>query len=336
MQIKEAKEVLKKAYEMRLPVFIHGAAGIGKSVLTHEVAKELEIQLIDVRLSQMDAVDLRGLPITYGEKEKRTTWVFPDFLPSNENSAGILFLDELNLALPSVQHAAYQLILDRKLGNYNLPSKWICVAAGNRAEDKANIFELPAPLNNRFAQHIDLDIPEIKAWNEWATQNKIDVRIITFLNFKPSLLHKFDAKMKENAWASPRTWEFCSKMISGEKSAERIKNFSMGAVGEGAGRELNAFIKLFDSYDVQEILEKPEKTKLPTEVDKLWSFVGAVGNYTNEHQKYRQNCLKIVLRLEPEYAILLLKIIFDKTKSADAFDKFPEINTIINKYGKFL
>ena len=163
-------------------VFIWGSPGIGKSDLVKTLADKTSRELVDIRLSTIDPVDLRGLPTIDGNSSL-TKWLPPDFLPQNTTKPGILFLDEINVAPPSVQAAAYQLILDRKLGDYKVPENWIIIAAGNRIGDRSVTFRLPTALSNRFT-HFELD-PSLEDWTEWAWQNEIDPYIISFLRFQP-------------------------------------------------------------------------------------------------------------------------------------------------------
>lgn len=116
---------------------------------------------------------------------------------------GIIFFDELNLAPPLVQASAYQLILDRRLGTYTVPNGFLLIAAGNRLEDRASVFEMSAPLKNRFG-HCQLREPSVEGWTRWAVDHDIDMRIIGFLNFRRTALYTFDPKLKENAFATPR------------------------------------------------------------------------------------------------------------------------------------
>ena len=141
-----------------VPVFIHGSPGIGKS----------NLELVDVRLSQLDAVDLRGIPTIFNNE---TVWMSPVFLPKDKNSSGILFLDELNSASLSVQAAIYQLVLDRRIGEYELPKNWKIVCAGNKINDKGIVFKLPSPLVNRMV-HLLLEA-KYDDFKNWAILNDI-------------------------------------------------------------------------------------------------------------------------------------------------------------------
>ena len=144
----ELEEFLDKVINSSLnkSIMIWGAPGIGKSSIVQSLAIKLNLQFIDLRLSQLAPTDLRGLPVpihSSDEGEGTVKWYKPEFLP--QSGRGILFLDEINMAPPAMQGVAQQLILDRKIGNYKVPEGWFVFAAGNRKEDKASVFDMPAP-----------------------------------------------------------------------------------------------------------------------------------------------------------------------------------------------
>ena len=138
-------EALHHLVRIRQPVFLWGPPGVGKSRLVADVARRQGRKLYDLRAVLLDPVDLRGLPRI--SDEGITSWCVPEFLPHPQDTEeGILFLDELNAAPPLVQAACYQLILDRRVGQYRLPDGWAVVAAGNRESDRAVTYRMPSAL----------------------------------------------------------------------------------------------------------------------------------------------------------------------------------------------
>ena len=215
--------------DVRLAVMLWGAPGVGKSSIVAQVAAAHDLEFIDVRLSQLAPTDLRGLPVAEDGVAK---WFAPEFLP--RCGRGVLFMDEINMAAPTMQGIAQQLILDRKVGSYTLPEGWFVWAAGNRREDRASVFEMPAPLANRFL-HLEVNA-DFESFKRYAYRCKISERVIAFLSFRPNLLHALDTK--NPAWPSPRSWEMASRLLSANLEISP-------AVGDGAAAEFAAFEKVY-------------------------------------------------------------------------------------------
>ena len=193
-----------------IPVFIHGSPGIGKSYIVAEVAKKHGLSLVDVRLSQLDPVDLRGVPAI---RENQTVWMAPVFFPKDPQSAGILFLDELNSAPPSVQAAIYQLVLNRKMGEYELPRGWRIVCAGNRISDRGVVFRLPTPLANRMV-HLSVEA-RFEDFKLFAIRERLHPFVIGFLGFRPDLLTSEPLSEDDSnpAFATPRSYHMLSNIL---------------------------------------------------------------------------------------------------------------------------
>jgi hypothetical protein len=254
-------EALHALIGERVPLHIWGACGVGKSQIVAQVADDLDFEFLDVRAVQLDPVDLRGLPRI---KDDQTQWVPPKFLPTT--GKGILFLDELTSAPQMTQAGCYQLVLDRKLGEYVLPDGWVVIAAGNPASERGVHFSMPRPLRNRFV-HLELEA-DLSDWCKWAVGAGVRPEIIAFLRFKPDLLHTADATSDANAWPTPRSWEMASNVLRGIANRQKTTFLSGasefeaqlldGTVGPAAAAELIAFLRLFRQLpSIDEILLNP-------------------------------------------------------------------------------
>ena len=312
---KKLNWVIKQIYEKKIPLFIHGTFGIGKSDVCRATAKELGVDFIDVRLSQLEPSDIRGLPtvetikVNGEEKEKVTKWLPPNFLPRDKNTKAIILLDELNTSPPSVQAQAYELILDRRCGDYTLPDGIVIIGAGNTIEDKANIFEMATPLLNRFT-HTELSIPTIDEWNLWAFDNKVDGRIIGYLTTYPNRLFGYNQKNKDKAINTPRTWEFTSRLIDGVTDLKDIELLSSSAVGEGVAVEFVAFLSLNQKIDIEGILKNPKNINKIKELDVKYSVITAINEYF-KRKKTKENLERIYnvcKEMEVEFSTILLKM----------------------------
>lgn len=240
-------------------LMIWGPAGIGKSSIVAQCANGHALEFIDVRLSQLAPTDLRGLPVPDGD---RSRWLPPEFLP--RDGAGILFLDELNMAPPTMQGVAQQLILDRRVGSYQLPAGWFVWAAGNRKEDRASVFEMPGPLANRFL-HVDVEA-DLDSFIHYGLANGLREQIAAFLTFRSQLLHAPDTKRP--AWPSPRSWMMASRLLDAGLDVAP-------AVGEAAAAELDAFAAVYGSMpDLDVVLDgRGSKVDFPTEPSARYALV---------------------------------------------------------------
>jgi hypothetical protein len=247
------------------PVMLWGPPGVGKSQMVALVARRLGIAMIDLRLSQMEPTDLRGIPFRVNNQVE---WAIPSMLPDAERHGpnGILFLDEITSAAPTVSASAYQLILDRRLGEYAVPPGWAIFAAGNRQGDRGVTFSMPAPLANRFS-HFEVDT-HLDDWVAWAYANDVDERVIAFIRFRPDLLFDFDPTRNAVAFPSPRSWEFAHRALQKfSEQPELLPGALQACVGPAAGVELKAFIDNLDNLPDIDAIVIGEDAPVPVEID---------------------------------------------------------------------
>ncbi len=282
------------------PLFLWGPPGVGKSQVVAQTAADLGLELVDIRALLLDPVDLRGLPRI--SPEGRSEWCIPSFLPTE--GKGILFLDELNAAPPLVQASCYQLVLDRRLGEYALPSGWTIIAAGNRESDRAVTHRMPSALANRFV-HIDFD-PDLEEWLLWAHRENIAAEIVSFLRFRPALLHDFHPERSSKAFPSPRSWEFASNIVKNVREQAVMHQLLEGTVGAGAAKELSGYMKIWRQLpDPTQIFDAPQTIAIPEDPAILYAICEMVGRAAS-----LENGDALILyarRLPTEFSILLVR-----------------------------
>ena len=258
-------------HDIKISVMLWGAPGVGKSSVVAQVARARNLEFVDVRLSQLAPTDLRGLPVPENGVSR---WFPPEFLP--QSGQGVLFLDELNMAPPTMQGMAQQLILDRKVGSYVLPEGWFVWAAGNRKEDRASVFDMPAPLANRFL-HLEVE-SDLESFKRYGLERNLHEQILAFLSFRPNLLHAMDSK--HPAWPSPRSWEMASKLMNAGLEIAPV-------VGAGAQAEFEAFCQVYAALPaLEKILEGQfAAAEFPTEPSARYATViGLISRVeTGEH-----------------------------------------------------
>ncbi|MDD7635850.1 MAG: MoxR family ATPase, partial [Clostridiales bacterium] len=193
-------------------VMLWGPPGVGKSQAVRQIAKEIgettgkTVNVTDVRLLLFNPIDLRGIPTANADKTL-AVWLKPQIfqMDASDDIVNILFLDEISAAPQSVQAAAYQITLDRVVGEHKLPDNCIVIAAGNRMTDKSVAFKMPKALANRL-MHIEI-AGSFNSWKEWAIRSGINEKVLGFLSFRQSYLMGFDSSSDDLAFATPRSWE---------------------------------------------------------------------------------------------------------------------------------
>ena len=304
MRASNLTSAISSLIEQKVPTFLWGAPGIGKSSIIKQISQTKEIGFIDLRLALMDPTDLKGIPF-YDKESHTALWAPPAFLP--RDGEGILFLDELNSAPPSVQASAYQLILDRKIGEYELPSGWAIVAAGNREGDRGVTYRMPSPLANRFV-HFEMEV-DVEDWRYWAYQNSVDERIVSYISFKSEHLFTFNAKSDVKSFATPRSWEYVDSILKSDIRDNLLLDSLGGAVGRDVAVSFLSFAKVMDRLpDIKNIL-KTGKGKYSGEVDVLYALstglVSALLKDTSDEKL--DNLLLYTLDLKSEFAVMIVQ-----------------------------
>ena len=274
----EARASILRCFKKQRPVFLWGPMGIGKSELVSGIADEMGGLVIDLRMATMEPTDLRGIP--YFNKDTGTmSWAPPVELPSEELAAQypivVLFLDEMNSAAPAVQAAAYQLILNRRVGTYKLPKNVVMVAAGNRESDKGVTYRMPAPLSNRFV-HLEMCV-DFDSWLSWAVNNRINKDVVGFITFSKQSLFDFDPRSPSRSFATPRSWTFVSELLDDDTHDNTTTDLVAGSIGEGLAVKFMAHRKISSQLpDPVDILNGKVKELKTKEISAMYSLVTAM------------------------------------------------------------
>lgn len=342
LKVSQAKDAVRSCMAAKLPVMLWGPPGIGKSDAIRQLGAEQGRIVIDLRMSLLNPVDLRGVPVA---KDGKTAWWSPCFLPTKgeKTETAILFLDEMNAAPPAVQAAAYQLVLDRRVGEYELPDGVDVIAAGNRGTDRAIVYDMSSALRNRF-MHFEI-VEDLDEWKDWAMTNGIRDEVISFLNFKQDRLFYFDPKVHVRQFPTPRSWEYISRLLNQLDSFRHAAPLLAGGLGDGVANEFMGFLrvagKLPSAEDV--VIKGNMKIGAPTEVAQQYAFCGAlVGTASRAKDKMKagQNLSKYCTHnLESAFAVLACKdyartetfgSIYNKLTMTDEWKAFAD------KYGEFI
>lgn len=321
MRAQEITQTLDALIEQKLPAFLWGAPGIGKSSIVRQIAEQKGVGFIDLRLSLMDPTDLKGIPF-YENENHQAVWAPPSFLP--REGEGILFLDELNTAAPAVQASAYQLILDRRVGEYELPKGWAIVAAGNRENDRGVVYRMPLPLANRFV-HLEMEV-HVDDWRRWAYRRGIDERIIGYISAKNEALFAFDPTSDAKSFPTPRSWEFVHGILQSGMAETLLLNAIGGAVGEERAIDFMAFARVMHLLPDVEAVLRGESSDVPSDLNALYALsstlVSAVLKSPTEARLER--LLNYTLLMPPEFAVLTVQDLQKNGVEMEHLDAYGE------------
>ena len=318
VDFKQALHLIKIGIKSGRVPYVKGSPGIAKSALGKTLAENHNCILIDLRLGQLEPPDLNGLPALSAdlpnskyEIVKRFGYAAIDSIPLEgdelpEGKDGyILFLDELPNSEPAVQRAAYKLILDRMVGQYKLHPNVAVIAAGNLITDNTLVTEeLGTAIQSRLAPHLHLEVNSDN-WLEWAYPAGITPMVTSYIEWLPGSLMKFDPNHNDCTFACPRTWEFVSDYATkGGADLSDPQNLPLicGTIGQGAGREFQGFIKLFDKLpSFESLIADPQNAPLPDEPDLSYALTAVFASKATETNL--KAILTLIDRMEPEFRV---------------------------------
>jgi len=349
----EVMTLLEMLSEQHVSMLLHGTIGIGKTytmmrasqVRAKRLGKEWSVDykninkdnvhmFIPIILYLHEPTEFIGLPFP-NEDRTGITYLKPDMLPVK--GSGDFFFDEIDKAPDLMKNAAYQIIEDRRLGNWRMPDGYVAHAACNLATDRSFSFTMPDALNNRFL-HWELAIPpvhdiekdghKIQGWiNGFGIPNAIDHRILNYLATQPSDIHTYDpsGRVKDPNFATPRTWEKLSRIVKEIEDNNILHMLISGGCGTAIANKFIAFLKLQKNFNIEKIFKGTfNKKDVPKEIDELYALIsGLIGYYKhNPTDKNAVRLLEIARMLNKEHTVLILK----QANSVDGefFDKLEK------------
>lgn len=325
-------------------VMLWGPPGVGKSQGVRQIAKEIEketgktVKITDVRLLLFNPIDLRGIPTANADKTL-AIWLKPQIfqMDDSDDIVNILFLDEISAAPQSVQAAAYQITLDRVVGEHKLPDNCIVIAAGNRVTDKSVSFKMPKALANRLL-HIEIE-GSFDSWLNWAEKSGINRKVIGFLSFRTDKLFGFDAKNDDLAFATPRSWEMVSNILNNVSSnVNEVYPMIAGLIGSGLAMEFRSWCGMNgDLPDIEGIFEGTER-EIPKTSDSMYAVVNSMCSYAKDHRYETEkiaNSLIYIEKFPADYIAILLENYsnIEENYARDVLVQIPEYNRLVSKKG---
>lgn len=271
-------------------VMLWGPPGVGKSQAVRQIAKMIgeesgkRVEVTDVRLLLFNPIDLRGIPVA-SEDRTLAVWLKPKIFqmdPSDE-VVNILFLDEISAAPQSVQAAAYQITLDRVVGEHKLPDNCIVIAAGNRVTDKSVSFKMPKALANRLL-HIEIE-GSFDSWRTWAVGAGIHEKVLGYLSFRNDRLFGFDASNDDLAFPTPRSWEMVSNILKTvDSDVNKVFPLIAGLIGSGHAIEFRTWCSIYNDLPDMDDIFSGKAVSLPKSTDAMFAVVSSMTVHAKEHK----------------------------------------------------
>ena len=272
-------------------VMLWGPPGVGKSQGVKEIANVIErrtnkkVVITDVRLLLFNPVDLRGIP-TANEDKTLAVWLKPKIFQMDDSRevVNILFLDEISAASPSVQSAAYQITLDRMVGEHKLPDNCIIIAAGNRVTDKSVAYNMPKALANRLC-HFEIK-GDAKSWHDWALKSGVHKYVVSYLDYSPGALMRFDYSGTSLAFATPRSWEMVSNILNTvSDNIEEVYPMIIGCIGHSTASNFRTWTELFNTMPAIEDVFNGDEIEVPKAPELQVVLRSEMADYARKHPK---------------------------------------------------
>ena len=298
MRATTLKATLKSLFPIQRTVCIEGSPGGGKTTIVQEVATELGIPCIERHMPTMLVEDFGILfPKESGELEYK----LPDWFPVKGKAPeqGILLFDDRNQANADLQKVLANICQARTLHGVEMPDGWQVISTGNRQADRAGANRVLSHLRNRETV-LELET-HLDDWSSWAIDNGVKSEVVSFIRFRPALLHDFDAQRDQNA--TPRSWVEGVSDVLGTVPAEAEYECFKGAVGEGAAAEFVGFMRIFRKLpNPDAILMNPTTSDVPSDPATLYALSGALANRASE-SNFERVCTYSE-RMPPEFSVL--------------------------------
>ena len=356
LDVETATKVLSKMYVnyilsetplKKVPaVMLWGPPGVGKSQAVSEMSNEIElstgktVNVTDVRLLLFNPIDLRGIPVADANREF-SVWLKPKIfdMKESDDTINILFLDEISAAPPSVQAAAYQITLDRVIGEHELPDNCIVICAGNRTSDKSVAYKMPKALANRL-MHIGIE-PSFESWEKWAVKNGISAKIIGFLSARNDMLIKREIETDEVAYTTPRSWEKVSDILNYvDENIDSVYPLISGTIGSGAALEFRSWCNVYTKLPNTKDIFAGKVSEVPKSADCLYAITASMIEYARHHKDDYSlivNAIKYANKMPADFSAVFMKdLMYIEPNYRKKLIQLPEFSKWLSEKGRML
>jgi hypothetical protein len=290
------------------PAFTHSVGNTEPKYIKKKVATYVPMDIFPLEGDPLPVhTNADGSPVMVDDPDN------PGTLIPKKYDGWLIFFDEFNSANLAVQAASYKLVLDRMVGTHHIHPRAAMVCAGNLATNQAIVNRLSTAMQSRLV-HLELQA-ELEPWVEWASANKLDHRIISYVQSVPKKLHNFKPDHNDKTFACPRTWEFASKLIS--KSPGSLKDLTAllaGTISEGVAREFIAYSSIFNDLPTySEILKDPKGARLKEDPSLLYAISHMIAAHLQTSQI--KTIMPYINRLPVEFQTITLQNFIVRNKA---------------------
>ena len=305
-----------------ISAFVRGHPGVGKSTMAAQLAQAMDLPLIDIRLAQRDPAELAG--VYFPDRDKQTLELFaPSWVRQACDGPSFVFLDEINAAVTRLhQAAAYQIVLEHRVGPFEFHPGTVVMAAGNLAEDNAIVSSLSSALCNRFA-HYTLRV-EADAWLQWAGEHQIHPAICAYVSrYGEEVLYDNNG---DHAFPTPRSWAMASRLFTEAPKALQ-KRAVASCIGQPAAERFFSYVRIYNRVNAQSIVLKGAPIdftdKKRAEPSFIYAAVFSVAAWLVHEAEVPDAALVNIVQflrspgLDPEYTFLFLRQLRDRPELID-------------------
>jgi MoxR-like ATPase len=343
-------KLFDRATEKGKSIILIGNYGIGKSQVVYQWAEEKAKQLnkelviwhllteeqkkelienreklknsfivVDIKLQSVgDISKLTGIPIIVNgnRNDHKIFWELPSFLKvlTKEEANGVLFLDEINMASPSLQSTTFELLLQRKIGEWKINDNILLIGAGNNLDINISANPIPKPLINRVV-FLNFEGFEVEDWLKWAINKQLDERIIAFVKLFKELT--VDSEEELETSTRPRSYEILSDLIKGEDDLNYIELVANGTLHKSTAVKFIEFVKLMNKLDYKEYIREPSKFSREDGQVKYAIITLIAKNVNDIEKKDLLNFVTQISSTDGEFALLLLSLLKTKAELID-------------------
>jgi hypothetical protein len=296
------RDTIKSLFPITRTISIEGAPGGGKTTIVHQVASELDIPCIERHMPTMLVEDFG---ILFPNGDGMLHYKLPDWFPVKGQAPerGILLFDDRNQAGPDLQKVLANICQARTLHGVPMPDGWMVISTGNRQADRAGANRVLSHLRNRETV-LELET-HLDDWTAWAINHGVKPEVISFIRFRPGLLHDFDPQRDQNA--TPRSWVEGVSDVLGTVPAEAEFECFKGAVGEGAAAEFVGFVRIFRKLpNLDAVLLNPTTSDVPTDPATLYAISGGLAQRATDGNMDR--FCTYIERMPAEFSVLSMSM----------------------------